>query len=172
MFVWFGYIVTRIIILPVRCLLYIVPWFWYPSPSALVLVMIRMWYIYSLLKLVAFHVYDKLCPSSWHRYLYVGGSWTGNSNRPYCREVKFSWRRKQLLEGKNKKIEEEKMILELHVADVVDDHKIKMDAMRLKIRKIRKYAIHTEAWYHYAVGSIVTLVAIMIAFVFALKCFT
>ena len=30
------------------------------------------------------------------------------------------------------------MILELHVADVVDDHKIKMDAMRLKIRKIRK----------------------------------
>ena len=43
------------------------------------------------------------------------------------------------------------MILELHVADVVDDHKIKMDAMRLKMRKIKKYAIHTEAWYHYAV---------------------
>ena len=72
---------------------------------------------------------------------------------------------------KEKKLEEEKMILELHVADVVDDHKIKMDAMRLKIRKIRKYAVHTEAWYHYAVGSIVTLVAIMIAFVVALKCF-
>ena len=64
------------------------------------------------------------------------------------------------------------MILELHVADVVDDHKIKIDAMRLKIRKIRKYAIHTEAWYDYAVGSIVTLDAIMIAFVVALKCFT
>ena len=32
------------------------------------------------------------------------------------------------------------MILELHVADVVDDHKIKMDAVRLEIRKIRKYA--------------------------------
>ena len=43
------------------------------------------------------------------------------------------------------------MILELHVADVVDDHKIKMDAMRLKIRKIRNYAIHTEPWYHYAI---------------------
>ena len=63
------------------------------------------------------------------------------------------------------------MILEFHVPDVVDDHKIKMDAMRLKIRKIRKYAIHTEAWYHYAVGSIVTLVAIMITFVVALRCF-
>ena len=76
------------------------------------------------------------------------------------------------LKEKIRKIEEEKMILDLHVADVVDDHKIKMDAMRLKIRKIRKYATHTEAWYHYAVRSIVTLVAIMIALVFALKCFT
>ena len=59
------------------------------------------------------------------------------------------------------------MELELHVADVVDDHKIKMEKMRLKIRKIRKYAIDSEAWYHYAVGSIVTLVAILIAFVVA-----
>ena len=42
-----------------------------------------------------------------------------------------------LLKEKIRKIEEEKMILELHVVDVVDDHKIKMDAMRLKIRKIR-----------------------------------
>ena len=54
----------------------------------------------------------------------------------------------------------------------VDDHKIKMDAMRLKIRKIRKYAIHTEACYHYVGGSIFTLVVIMIAFVVALKGFT
>ena len=71
-----------------------------------------------------------------------------------------------------KRVEEEKMKLELYVADVVDDHKIKMDAMRLKIRKIRKYAINKEAWYHYAVGSIVTLVAILIAFVVAFKCFS
>ena len=64
------------------------------------------------------------------------------------------------------------MKLELYVADVVDDHKIKMDATRLKIRKIRKYAVNKEAWYHYAVGSIVTLVAILIAFVVAFKCFS
>ena len=75
------------------------------------------------------------------------------------------------MKEKLKRTEEEKMKLELHVADIVDDHKIKMDAMRLKIRKIRKYAIDNEAWYHYAVGSIVTFVAIMIAFVVALKCF-
>ena len=37
------------------------------------------------------------------------------------------------------------MEVELHVADVVDDHKIKMKKMRLKIIKIRKYAIHSEA---------------------------
>ena len=76
------------------------------------------------------------------------------------------------MKEKLKIIEEEKMKLELYVADVIDDHKIKMDKMCLKIRKIRKYAIDNEAWYHYVVGSIVTLVAIMIAFVFALKCFT
>ena len=64
------------------------------------------------------------------------------------------------------------MELELHVADVVDDHKIKMEKMRLKIRKIRKYAIHSEAWYHYVVGSIVTLVVILIAFVVAFKFFS
>ena len=64
------------------------------------------------------------------------------------------------------------MKLELYVADVIDNHKIKMDAMGLKIRKIRKYAINKEAWYHYAIGSIITLVAILIAFVVAFKCFT
>ena len=40
------------------------------------------------------------------------------------------------LKEKIKKIVEEKMILELHVADVVDDHKIKMDVMRLKIERL------------------------------------
>ena len=69
------------------------------------------------------------------------------------------------MKEKIKRIEEEKMTLELYVADDVDDHKMKMNAMRLKIKKIRKYAIDNEAWYHYAVGSIVTLVAIFITFV-------
>ena len=77
-----------------------------------------------------------------------------------------------LLKEKFRKIEEEEMILELHVADVVDDHKIKMDAMQLKTRNIRKYAVNKEDWYHYVVGSIVTLVAILIAFVVAFKFFS
>ena len=73
------------------------------------------------------------------------------------------------LKERLKKAKDEKMILELYLVDVVDDHKIKMDAMRLKIRNIRKYAISKEAWYHYVVGSIVTFVAILIAFVVAFK---
>uniref|UniRef100_A0A8I6XWS5 Uncharacterized protein n=1 Tax=Hordeum vulgare subsp. vulgare TaxID=112509 RepID=A0A8I6XWS5_HORVV len=82
-------------------------------------------------------------------------------------------------------IEDKNMELELHVADVIDDRKMKIDAMRLKmdamllkmdemrlkIRNIRKYAIDKDAWYHYAVGSIVTLVAILIAFFVLFKCF-
>jgi hypothetical protein len=75
------------------------------------------------------------------------------------------------LKEKLKKVEEEKMILELYVVDLVGDHKNKMDAMRMKIRKIRKYAVTTEAWYHYVVGAIVTFVAILIAFIVAFKCF-
>uniref|UniRef100_A0A8I6X618 Uncharacterized protein n=1 Tax=Hordeum vulgare subsp. vulgare TaxID=112509 RepID=A0A8I6X618_HORVV len=90
------------------------------------------------------------------------------------------------LKEKLKIIEDKNMELELHVADVIDDRKMKIDAMRmkmdamrlkmdemrLKIRNIRKYAIDKEAWYHYVVGSIVPLVAILIAFVVAFKCFT
>uniref|UniRef100_A0A8I7BCN2 Uncharacterized protein n=1 Tax=Hordeum vulgare subsp. vulgare TaxID=112509 RepID=A0A8I7BCN2_HORVV len=90
------------------------------------------------------------------------------------------------LKEKLKIIEDKNMEMELHVAEVIDDRKMKNDAMRLKvdamrlkmdemhlkIRNIRKYAIGKEVWYHYAVGSIVTLLAILIAFVVAFKCFT
>uniref|UniRef100_A0A8I6XUK3 Uncharacterized protein n=1 Tax=Hordeum vulgare subsp. vulgare TaxID=112509 RepID=A0A8I6XUK3_HORVV len=92
------------------------------------------------------------------------------------------------LKEKLKIIEDKNMEMELHVAEleVIDDRKMKIDAMRLKmdamrlkmdemrlkIRNIRKYAIDKEAWYHYAVGSVVTLLAILIAFVVVFKCFT
>uniref|UniRef100_A0A8I6W4N3 Uncharacterized protein n=1 Tax=Hordeum vulgare subsp. vulgare TaxID=112509 RepID=A0A8I6W4N3_HORVV len=90
------------------------------------------------------------------------------------------------LKEKLKIIEDKNMEMELHVAEVIDDRKMKIDAMRLKmdamrlkmdemrlkIRNIRKYAIDKEAWYHYALGSIVTLLAILIVFVVAVKCLT
>ena len=88
---------------------------------------------------------------------------------PIVERLNLIERENKYLKEKLKRIEGEKMELKLHVADVVDDHKIKMEKMRLKIRKIRKYAIDSVAWYHYAVGSIVTLVASLIAFVVAFK---
>ena len=71
---------------------------------------------------------------------------------------------------------EEKMNWEFKICEINDDYEDKMKAMRLddkmkikemrlKIKKISKYAISEEAWYHYLVGSVVTLFAIMIAFV-------
>ena len=57
------------------------------------------------------------------------------------------------------------------LADVIDTYEIKLDAMRLKLKKIRSYAITQEGLYYYVVGSIVTLVAILIAFVVGLKFF-
>ena len=75
---------------------------------------------------------------------------------------------------------EEKMNWEFKICEINDDNEDKMKAMRLndkmkikemrlKIQKISKYAISQEAWYHYLVGSVVTLFAIMIAFVVGFK---
>ena len=75
---------------------------------------------------------------------------------PIVERLNLVERENEYLKEKLKRIEGEKMELQLHVADVIDDHKIKMEKMRLKIRKIRKYAIDSEPWYHYVVGSIVT----------------
>uniref|UniRef100_A0A8I6YC28 Uncharacterized protein n=1 Tax=Hordeum vulgare subsp. vulgare TaxID=112509 RepID=A0A8I6YC28_HORVV len=88
---------------------------------------------------------------------------------PLVEKLNLVQKENEYLKEKLKRIKEEKMKLELYVADVVDDHKIKMDVMRLEIRKIRKYAVNKEAWHQYVVGSIVTLVAIFIAFVVAFK---
>uniref|UniRef100_A0A8I6XQZ0 Uncharacterized protein n=1 Tax=Hordeum vulgare subsp. vulgare TaxID=112509 RepID=A0A8I6XQZ0_HORVV len=91
---------------------------------------------------------------------------------PIVKRLNLFEKENEYLKEKLKRIEEENMKLEFYVGYVVDDHKIKMEKMRLKIRKIRKYAIDSEAWYHYAIGSIVTLVAILIAFVIAFECFS
>ena len=91
---------------------------------------------------------------------------------PLVEKLNLVEKENEYLKEKIKRIEEEKMKLELYVANVIDDHKIKMDAMRLKIKKIRKHAINKEAWYHYVVGSIITIVVIVIAFVVAFKCFS
>ena len=73
---------------------------------------------------------------------------------------------KELKEKLNKLVEV-KMLLELSSTDTIevqkttiDAQEIKLDEYRSKLQKIRRYAIDKEAWFHYAVGSIVTLAAI------------
>ena len=66
---------------------------------------------------------------------------------PIVEKLNLVERENEYLKEKLKRIEGEKMELELHVDDVVDDHKIKMEKMRLKIRKIRKYAMDSVAWF-------------------------
>ena len=62
------------------------------------------------------------------------------------------------------------MVLDLKIADIVDAHGVELaDVVTAHERKMD--AISQEAWYHYAVGSIVTLVAILIAFVVGFKFF-
>ena len=64
---------------------------------------------------------------------------------PIIERLNLVERENEYLNEKLKIIKAEEMALELHVADVIDDHKIKMEKMRLKIRKIRKYAIDSDA---------------------------
>ena len=65
---------------------------------------------------------------------------------PIVERLNLVERENEYLKEKLKRIEGEKMELELHVVDVVDDHKIKMEKMRLKIRKIRKYVVSLCCW--------------------------
>ena len=47
---------------------YIVRWFWYPPPSALVLSMIRMWYILSFHNYWFIYCLWQLSRPTWHRF--------------------------------------------------------------------------------------------------------
>ena len=74
--------------------------------------------------------------------------------------------KKELKEKLDKAIEV-KMLLELSAADtinvqqtIIDAQEIKLDEYWSKLQNMRRYAIDKEAWFHYAVGSIVTLAVI------------
>ena len=64
------------------------------------------------------------------------------------------------------------MILDLHVEDVVDDHKTKTDAMRLRLKRLENMQFIPRLGIIMQLDQLFTLVAIMITFVFALKYFT
>ena len=49
------------------------------------------------------------------------------------------------------------------LTDIVDDHKMKTDAPRMKMNKIKKHAIGKEMRLHYALGAIVILFVTIVA---------
>ena len=52
---------------------------------------------------------------------------------PLVEKLNLVEKENEYLKEKIKRIEEVKMTLELYVADAIDDHKMKMNAMRLKM---------------------------------------
>ena len=59
--------------------------------------------------------------------------------------------------------EEEKNDLDLRLADIVDDYKMKTDATRVKMKKNKKYVIEKEMCLHYTLRAIVILVVTILA---------
>ena len=67
------------------------------------------------------------------------------------------------IDEKMKRVEEEKIQMELQLADIADGHNINAQATRLKMNKIKKYAPEMKKNLQFAWGSIVVLLAILIA---------
>jgi hypothetical protein len=59
--------------------------------------------------------------------------------------------------------EDEKMELELNITDIICKHNIQDDETRLKIRRLKTYALEKELYLRYALWTIVILVSIIIA---------
>ena len=74
------------------------------------------------------------------------------------------------VEEDEKGIEEKKMRMELHIADIVNDHKTKKDATQLKMRKIKRYALDKDICNQYAFGEIIILVAILFILFCLFRC--
>ena len=59
--------------------------------------------------------------------------------------------------------EEEKMKMDLYLADIVHRQKMKAEADKLKMKKIKKYARDMENRLHYALAAVVILIGVVIA---------
>lgn len=76
----------------------------------------------------------------------------------------------EMMEGNMKRVVDQKMDLDLKLADVEDLHNIEEQALRLKMKMIRKYALQKEISLRYAFGAIVILVAVIISMLGFLRC--
>ena len=69
---------------------------------------------------------------------------------------------KKKAEERAKMFEEEKMKLELDMAEFIDGHKKKAHEDRLKMKKIKKIARGKENSLHYALAAVVILLGVVI----------
>ena len=69
-----------------------------------------------------------------------------------------------------KKDVEEKMQMELQLTDIIDRQNIIGQTIKLKMNKIKKYAIWMEKWLQYTLGAIVVLLAITITMYGLFRC--
>ena len=70
---------------------------------------------------------------------------------------------KKKAEEKVKRLEDEKMEMQLQLADLVHDNKRKAEEAKLKLKKIRKYVRDKENHLLYALAALVILVSVVIA---------
>lgn len=71
---------------------------------------------------------------------------------------------------KMERVAEEKREIELELADIIDGHNINKQETRLKMNKIKKYALRKEMCLQYSYGAIVILVAVIIAMSGLFRC--
>jgi hypothetical protein len=64
------------------------------------------------------------------------------------------------IEEETKRIEEQNMQVELHLAYNINKHNITIDSLELKM-KIKRYALEREICLRYAFGAIVILVMVL-----------
>ena len=74
------------------------------------------------------------------------------------------------MEQNMKTILDQKMEIELQLADIVDGHNINEQAIMLKMKKIKKYACHKEMSLQYAYGAIVILMVVIISMLGFFRC--
>lgn len=74
------------------------------------------------------------------------------------------------MEEMMQKVVDQKMELELQLADIVDGQNIKAESARMKMKKIEKYALQQEKNLRYAFGAIVILVAVIISMLGFVRC--
>jgi hypothetical protein len=64
------------------------------------------------------------------------------------------------VDEKIKRVVEEKMQMDLQIANIIDEHNSKVQATRLRMTNLKNYDLRMEKYPQYALGVIVILLAL------------